>query len=130
MNFPEQGVFTSIINATHQPINLLRNTANLQGYFPRHRKPCMLQQQEETNYNKQLQKISNNLSALNALYELHLQGSNEQMESTDKVNETMNKLTAKLNESIEKTTEFKQEVKLSRKILLPSIRYMGICSLQ
>ena len=66
--------------------------------------------QEEVNYNKQLQKISNNLSALNALYELHLQGSNEQMESTGKVNETLNKLAAKLNESIEKTSEFKQEV--------------------
>jgi len=66
--------------------------------------------QEETNYNKQLQKISNNLSALNALYELHLQTSNEQMESTAKVNETMNRLTVKLNESLEKTTEFKQEV--------------------
>jgi gliding motility-associated protein GldL len=66
--------------------------------------------QEESNYNKQLQKISNNLSALNALYELHLQGSNEQMASTGKVNETLNKLTAKLNESIEKTSEFKQEV--------------------
>lgn len=65
---------------------------------------------EETNYNKQLQKISSNLSALNALYELHLQGSNEQMKSTGKVNETLNKLTAKLNESIEKTSEFKQEV--------------------
>lgn len=66
--------------------------------------------QEETNYNKQLQKISNNLSALNALYELHLQTSNEQMESTAKVNDTMNRLTVKLNESLEKTTEFKQEV--------------------
>jgi gliding motility-associated protein GldL len=66
--------------------------------------------QEETNYNKQLQKISTNLSALNALYELHLQGSNEQLESTDKVNETLNRLTTQLNESIEKTSEFKQEV--------------------
>jgi len=65
---------------------------------------------EETNYNKQLQKISNNLAALNALYELHLQGSNEQMESAGKANETLNRLTAKLNESIEKTSEFKQEV--------------------
>jgi gliding motility-associated protein GldL len=65
---------------------------------------------EETNYNKQLQKISANLSALNALYELHLQGSNEQMKSTGKANESLNKLTAKLNESIEKTSEFKHEV--------------------
>ncbi|MCX6244737.1 MAG: gliding motility protein GldL [Bacteroidetes bacterium] len=66
--------------------------------------------QEENNYNKQLQKISSNLSALNSLYELHLQSSNLQMESTGKVSETMNKLTAKLNESLEKTNEFKQEV--------------------
>jgi gliding motility-associated protein GldL len=66
--------------------------------------------QEENNYNKQLQKISNNLSALNSLYELHLQSSNQQMESTSKVNETLNKLTVKLNESLEKTSEFKQEV--------------------
>ncbi|MCX6247066.1 MAG: gliding motility protein GldL [Bacteroidetes bacterium] len=65
---------------------------------------------EESNYNKQIQKISNNLSALNALYELHLQTSHEQMESTGKVNETLNKLTVKLNESLEKTTEFKEEV--------------------
>jgi gliding motility-associated protein GldL len=66
--------------------------------------------QEEDNYNKQLQKISSNLSALNALYELHLQGSNQQMESTGKVNDTLNKLATKLNESLEKTNEFKQEV--------------------
>jgi gliding motility-associated protein GldL len=66
--------------------------------------------QEENNYNKQLQKISSNLSALNALYELHLQGSNQQMESTGKVNETLNKLASKLNESLEKTNEFKLEV--------------------
>jgi gliding motility-associated protein GldL len=66
--------------------------------------------QEENNYNKQLQKISSNLSALNALYELHLQSSNEQMKSTGKVSDTMNKLTAKLNESLEKTNEFKHEV--------------------
>jgi gliding motility-associated protein GldL len=65
---------------------------------------------EEANYNKQIQKISNNLSALNALYELHLQSSHEQMESTGKVNETLNKLTVKLNESLQKTTEFKDEV--------------------
>jgi gliding motility-associated protein GldL len=65
---------------------------------------------EENNYNKQLQKISNNLSALNALYELHLQASHEQMESTGKVNESMSKLTTKLNESLDRTVEFKQEV--------------------
>lgn len=72
---------------------------------------------EGQNYNKQLQKISNNLSALNALYELHMQSSNEQMESTGKVNETLNKLSGKLNESLEKTSVFKNEVEaLSKSI--------------
>jgi gliding motility-associated protein GldL len=101
---------TSIINATvstnkfveryHESAELLSKTSEA----------LHNSAQEEANYNKQLQKISSNLSALNALYELHLQGSSEQMESTGKVNETLNKLTAKLNESIEKTSEFKQEV--------------------
>lgn len=72
---------------------------------------------EGQNYNKQLQKISNNLSALNALYELHMQASNEQMESTSKVNESLNKLAGKLNESLDKTTTFKTEVEaLSKNI--------------
>ncbi len=65
---------------------------------------------EGTHYNKQLQKVSNNLSALNALYELHLQSSDEQMQSTTKVNENLNKLAGKLRESLDKTSEFKDEV--------------------
>ncbi len=72
---------------------------------------------EGQNYNKQLQKISNNLSALNALYELHMQSSNEQMDSTNKVNETLHKLAGKLNESLDKTSTFKDEVEaLSKSI--------------
>lgn len=70
---------------------------------------------EGTQYNKQLQKVSHNLSALNALYELHLQNSDEQMQSTTKVNETLNKLSAKLNESLSKTSEFKDEVEALNK---------------
>ena len=42
-------------------------------------------------------KSPSNLSALNALYELHLQGSNDQMQVTTKVNETMGKLMENLN---------------------------------
>ena len=72
---------------------------------------------EGQNYNKQLQKISNNLSALNAWYELHMQSSNEHMASTSKVNETLHKLSGKLNESLEKTSTFKDEVEaLSKSI--------------
>jgi gliding motility-associated protein GldL len=65
---------------------------------------------EGTHYNKQLQKVSHNLSALNALYELHLQNSDEQMQATTKVNETLTKLAGQLNDSLSKTVQFKDEV--------------------
>lgn len=61
-------------------------------------------------YNKELQRISTNLSALNALYELHLQGSNQQMESTNKFNAVMNKFAVNLNESMANNEKFKTEV--------------------
>ncbi|MEI7896416.1 MAG: gliding motility protein GldL [bacterium] len=63
-----------------------------------------------TAYNKELQRISTNLSALNALYELHLQGSNQQMENTNKFNAVMNKFAVNLGESMENTEKFKTEV--------------------
>lgn len=62
------------------------------------------------NYNKELQKVSTNLSALNALYELHLQSSNQQMENTNKFNTVMNKFSVNLNESMANTEKFKAEV--------------------
>jgi gliding motility-associated protein GldL len=65
---------------------------------------------EGNNYTKQLQKISHNLSALNALYELHLQGSNEHMHVTGKVNETMGKLMENLNKSVDNSARFRDEV--------------------
>jgi len=61
-------------------------------------------------YNKELQRISGNLSALNALYELHLQGSNEQMENTNKFNSVLTKFAQNLNESMSNTTKLKEEV--------------------
>lgn len=61
-------------------------------------------------YNKELQRISTNLSALNALYELHLQSSSQQMENTNKFNTVMNKFSVNLNESMANTEKFKTEV--------------------
>lgn len=63
-----------------------------------------------TQFNKEMQRISSNLSALNALYELHLQGSNEQMEVTSKFNTVLGKFTADLNDSMANTAKFKEEV--------------------
>lgn len=62
------------------------------------------------NYSKELQKISKNLSALNALYEMHLQGSNQQMENTRKYNDVLSKFASNLTESMANTEKFKAEV--------------------
>ena len=61
-------------------------------------------------FNKEMQRISNNLSALNALYELHLQGSNDQMEVTHKFNSVLGRFTEDLNASMANTVKFKDEV--------------------
>lgn len=61
-------------------------------------------------YNDELQKISGNLSALNAVYELQLQSSNEQVESTTKVQETMNEFMENISRSIETTRQYQQGV--------------------
>ena len=100
----------SIINATTSTNKFVEKYNESADLFSKTSEALHASAMEEANYNKQLQKISNNLSALNALYELHLQGSNEQLSSTNKVSETLSKLTTQLNESIEKTSEFKQEV--------------------
>ncbi|HTX89287.1 MAG TPA: gliding motility protein GldL [Bacteroidales bacterium] len=71
---------------------------------------------EGNNYNKNLQNVSKNLAALNALYELHLQSSNHQMESTNKVNEAMNKLVHNLQDSVVNTARYKDSVEILNKV--------------
>ena len=61
-------------------------------------------------YNEQISKISDNLSALNSVYELQLQSTNEQIESSAKLQETMNEFLSNLNESANKTANFQQQM--------------------
>ncbi len=57
-------------------------------------------------YNEQLRKIAENLSALNAIYEIQLQGSNQAVESSQKLQGTMTDFLAKLEQSASSTAEF------------------------
>ncbi|MFA8451564.1 MAG: gliding motility protein GldL [Bacteroidales bacterium] len=61
-------------------------------------------------YNEQLQKISSNLSALNAVYELQLQGSNQTVEATGRLHETMENFLARLSTSAENTELFQKQL--------------------
>ena len=63
-------------------------------------------------YNDKLHQISDKLSALNSVYELQLQGSNEQIQSTAKVRETMSELLKSIKESADTMAVYKDQMNL------------------
>lgn len=63
-------------------------------------------------YNEKLHQISDKLSALNSVYELQLQSSNEQIQSAAKVRETMNALLNNMKESAETMAVYKDQMSM------------------
>ncbi len=61
-------------------------------------------------YHQQLEKMANNLSSLNALYEMQLQASNEQLEAANKVQDNIKTFLGNLNDSAENTVKYKEQV--------------------
>jgi len=61
-------------------------------------------------YNEEMQKISYNLTALNAVYELQLQSTNEQVKASAQVQESMSQFLDNLNQSVETTRQYQQGV--------------------
>ncbi len=72
-------------------------------------------QADGNSYNSQLQKLSNNLSAINAIYELQLQDSQEYSTLTNTIQGQINKVTESLNESVENTLKYKEQVDILTK---------------
>jgi gliding motility-associated protein GldL len=62
-----------------------------------------------TAFNEQLNKISQNLAALNSVYELQLQNSNQQSETFNKVGETMETFLQNLQQSVDNTSKYKEQ---------------------
>ncbi len=62
-----------------------------------------------TAFNEQLNKISNNLAALNSVYELQLQNSNQQSETFEKVGQTMETFLQNLQQSVDNTSKYKEQ---------------------
>ncbi len=60
-------------------------------------------------FNDELNKVSRNLSALNSVYELQLQNSNQQTETFDKMGQTMENFLANLQQSVENTEKYKTQ---------------------
>ncbi len=60
-------------------------------------------------FNTELTKVSNNLAALNSVYELQLQSSTMQSETIEKVGQSMNLFLENLSQSIDNTAKYKQQ---------------------
>jgi gliding motility-associated protein GldL len=71
--------------------------------------------EEGSSYNEELRKISSNLAALNAVYELQLQNTNDQMESGTKIQESMTEFLERINTSIDATEKYEEGVKVLAK---------------
>jgi gliding motility-associated protein GldL len=65
---------------------------------------------DSKSYSEQLQKISKNLTALNAVYEIQLQSSNEQVEATNKMRTTVNTFLTSMNDSTGNMAKYKEEI--------------------
>lgn len=65
---------------------------------------------KESNYNDQLSKISEKLASLNAAYEKQLSTSQEQSSSASKLQETLDKFVANLNNSIANTSQYQENM--------------------
>ena len=65
---------------------------------------------KNTAFNDQLVKLSQNLSSLNALYELQLKNSETQSNASAKLQQTMEKFLASIEESSNKTVQYQREM--------------------
>jgi len=80
-------------------------------------------------YNQQLKKISETMSSLNKFYEMQLQSSNQQVESSAKLHETMNLFLANLNESANGMIAYKKNMdELNQKMAALNSVYGGMLS--
>ena len=61
-------------------------------------------------YVEQMEKMSDNVAALNAVYEMQLQTSNEQVKASGRLYESITKLVENVGESVEDTRRYKTEM--------------------
>lgn len=62
------------------------------------------------NYGEQIQRISKSLSELNTIYEMQLKSTSDQLQKTDQMKATMDSFLGNLNESVESTAKYKDQV--------------------
>jgi len=61
-------------------------------------------------YNEQLESLNKNLSALNAVYELQLQGTDSHLRTSDTLYKNLDEMMADLQDTVEDTKKYREEV--------------------
>lgn len=66
-------------------------------------------------YGDQVQRMSKNLSELNSIYELQLKGTSDQLQQIDKMKDSIGIFLSNLNDSVEGTAKYKEQVNVLAK---------------
>lgn len=106
---------TDVGGATRDYINNVKSVAESMGELSTSSTKAseLLKELSNTNsstYVEQMEKMSENAASLNAVYEMQLQATNNQVSATGQLFESMSKLVQNVSESVEDTRRYKQEM--------------------
>jgi len=105
-----QGFAESVKSATESANKLAENYNKSADMLSKSAEALDFTALKENNYGEQLSKISQNLAALNSAYEMQIQNSKVQSESTNKLMETLANFMSNLNGSIENTSKYQENL--------------------
>lgn len=100
----------SVVGATEKANMLAQEYANSIDTMKQTTEALNLSGVDGNAYNEELNKVSSNLAALNAVYELQLQSSNEQVEASVKIQDSMTQFLDKIQMSIDTTKQYEEGV--------------------
>ncbi len=105
-----EGFAESIKAATQSAEELTRNYNKSAEVLSKSAEALDFTSFKENNYGEQLNKISQNLASLNAVYETQLQNSKEQSASSNKLQEVLERFVNNLNGSIDNTSKYQENM--------------------
>jgi len=108
-------VGTDVGGATRDYIDNVRNVAESMGELSSSSTKASellkeLSNSNSTTYVTQMEKMSENVVSLNAVYELQLQATNNQVNASGMLYENMSKLVQNVSDSVEDTRRYKEEI--------------------
>lgn len=99
------------MNVSENYLNNVTKAANAVGQLASiYEQTVQAVKSDNSSYNAELQNLSKNLSAINAAYEIQLQNTQQHVETTTDIQKNIQKFTSNLNESVENTLKYKEQI--------------------